>query len=216
VSLSDALDAHVGLPDLEVAALAAAMDRSTFAPGAPVFDFSTGRVYLVLAGQARLFYRDHGREITVDVAGRGSIFGLSTLFDRRSDGMVAEAVGELVVGWAAGDRFLALLTERPSLVRHLVAQLAGCVLQAERWLARQGSVGAYARLASVLTTMADEAGSPDPTGGRRIDVLVRHEDLAHHTGASRETITRLLARLEADGRIRRRGRQIVVYPAAGA
>ena len=47
-------------------------------------------------------------------------------------------------------------------------------------------------------------------GGVRLRSVPRHSDLAREIGATRETVTRMLTRLEQDGYIRRFGRQIIV------
>src|SRR5262249_61528764 len=70
--------------------------------------------------------------------------------------------------------------------------------------------GARARLASVIHELALAATETQAGGGLRLRAVPRHSDLAVQIGASRETVTRMLARLEEDGYIRRYGRQIVV------
>jgi CRP-like cAMP-binding protein len=70
--------------------------------------------------------------------------------------------------------------------------------------------GSRARLAAVLLRLSYEGSEAHPGGGMRLRGVPRHSDLAREIGATRETVTRMLARLEQDGYIRRFGRQIVV------
>jgi CRP/FNR family transcriptional regulator, cyclic AMP receptor protein len=77
-------------------------------------------------------------------------------------------------------------------------------------LGRMSATGSRARLAGVLHRLARDASETQPGGGIRLRAVPRHSDLAAEIGATRETVTRMLARLEQDGYIRRFGRQIVV------
>jgi CRP/FNR family transcriptional regulator, cyclic AMP receptor protein len=84
------------------------------------------------------------------------------------------------------------------------------VREGEELLGRISATGSRARLAGVLHRLAREASETQPGGGIRVRGVPRHADLAAEIGATRETVTRMLARLEQDGYIRRFGRQIVV------
>jgi CRP-like cAMP-binding protein len=72
------------------------------------------------------------------------------------------------------------------------------------------ATGARARLAAALHRLARDASETQPGGGVRLRAVPKHSDLASEIGATRETVTRMLARLEQDGYIRRFRRQIVV------
>ena len=62
----------------------------------------------------------------------------------------------------------------------------------------------------MLYRLARDASEVNTGGGLRLRGVPRHSDLAEEIGATRETVTRTLARLEQDGYIRRFGRQIVL------
>ena len=68
---------------------------------------------------------------------------------------------------------------------------------------------ARARLAGVLVGLASPTGEPPPERSW-VGAAPTHAALAREMGASRETVTRLLAGLEADGLIDRRGRRVAV------
>jgi CRP/FNR family transcriptional regulator len=67
------------------------------------------------------------------------------------------------------------------------------------------------RLATVLSELADRFGRP-ASGGIRIDLPLPQEALAAMVGATRESVNRALASLQADGVIRRTGRGYVLDP----
>src|SRR5262249_28367517 len=95
-------------------------------------------------------------------------------------------------------------------MRSLIRQLGAQLVQTERRLGGVASVDTRTRLAGELHRLAHEAGEDVPGGGRRLPAAVTHADLARQIGASRETVTRLLASLQAEGYIRREGRRLVV------
>ena len=107
-------------------------------------------------------------------------------------------------------RFLDVIARWPKALLELAVRLGVRVLPSEDALGRLSATGARARLARVLVELAREASESQPGGGMRLRGVPRHSDLAEQIGASRETVTRMLARLEEDGYIRRFGRQIVV------
>ncbi len=202
----------VGLAPDEAARLAEHMVKSELLAGARLAegDEADARVRLVLGGSVRLFYQSGGREITVGSVGPGGLIGLGPLFGRPPDGRLAEATEPTVIATCAGARFLDLVRGEPRLVRALVALLCDRVVQAEHHLTQLTQADAPARLMRVLDELAETL--PSPSGTRRVKSVVRHEDLAHLIGASRETVTRTLKRLEAQGRIRRVAGRIVLQP----
>jgi CRP-like cAMP-binding protein len=84
------------------------------------------------------------------------------------------------------------------------------VREGEEVLGRMSGSGSRARLAGALHRLASDAIETQPGGGLRLRGVPRHSELAMEIGATRETVTRMLARLEHDGYIRRFGRQIIV------
>jgi CRP-like cAMP-binding protein len=98
----------------------------------------------------------------------------------------------------------------PATLLELAIRLGVRVPSESEQLAAMSPTGARARLAGVLHDLARDATETQPGGGLRLRGVPRHAELARQIGASRETVTRMLARLEEDGYIRRFGRQVIV------
>ena len=202
---------HLAARDAEGLVRAMAMRR--FAPGLLILDRGTQpeMVYLVRAGTVRLFHRDlDGRETTVERLSPGQLFGVTALLASDAGGLLAEAETEVEVCVVDGRRFLDLLSKWPQAVMELAARLGVRVRQVDEALGRMTPTGSRARLAAALLRLARDGSDAHPGGGVRLRGVPRHSDLALQIGATRETVTRMLARLEDDGYIRRFGRQIVV------
>ena len=208
------VDLFRDVSDAEVEALARVLRGQTYRGGELIVgpENSAERVYIIIEGTVRLFQRGpDGREVTAALIGRGRLFGISALFGPSpSDGLLAEAVTDVRVCAAEAEDFLRLASEHHQLMLKLAAQVTERLLQVEEQLERFAAAGARARLAAVLGRLAEEAGEAVAGGGRRLPAGLRQADLARQIGASRETVSRQLAGLEADRHIRREGRRIVV------
>lgn len=204
-----------GLSPMEVEEVTALFQKQGYRPGERIVgdDRPGDQIFLVRRGRVRLFLQDPhdpgAREVTFDLVEPGGIFGVSTMFGPGIDGLraLAETDVEVCVG---GPDTLERLARWPRVMRNIVVQLGNRILRIEQELEGLASTSARARLARVLHTLAMEAAEEWPDGGRRITALPTHEALAHQIGVTRETVTRLLAKLAADGIIRRDGRRLIV------
>jgi CRP-like cAMP-binding protein len=168
-------------------------------------------VYLIRVGIVRLFHREpNGRESIVERLEPGHLFGVTALLGTDAGGLLAQAETEVDLCLVDGRRFLEVLSRFPAAALELALRLGLRVREGEEMLGRMSATGARARLAGALQRLANDASDTQPGGGLRLRGVPKHSDLAVEIGASRETVTRMLARLEHDGYIRRFGRQIVV------
>jgi CRP/FNR family transcriptional regulator len=193
--------------------LAHAMTLRRFAPGQLIVDPSTmpELVYVLRAGTVRLFHRDaDGRENTVEHLNAGHVFGVTGFLTTDAGGLLAQAETEVEVCIVDGRRFLYVVSKWPQALLELALRLGVRVRETDAVLGRMTATGSRARLAAVLLRLSHEGSDAHPGGGVRLRGVPRHSELAIEIGATRETVTRMLARLEQDGYIRRFGRQIVV------
>jgi CRP/FNR family transcriptional regulator, cyclic AMP receptor protein len=197
----------------EADGLAGAMSVRRFAAGQLIVGPETQPelVCLMRAGTVRLFHRDtDGRETTIDRLASGQLFGVTGFLPTDAGGLLAQAETDVELCIVDGRHFLDVVSNWPHALLELAARLGVRVRAGEELLGRMTATGARARLAAALHRLAREASDTQPGGGRRLRAVPRHADLAVEIGATRETVTRMLARLEQDGYIRRFGRQIVV------
>jgi CRP/FNR family transcriptional regulator len=193
--------------------LAHAMTVRRFGPGELIVDKETQPelVYVLRAGTVRLFHRGmDGRETTVERLEAGHVFGVTGLLTTDAGGLLAQASTDVEVCVIDGRRFLYVISKWPAAVLELATRLGVRVRESDEAVGRMTATGARARLASVLHRLAVNGNDTQPGGGVRLRGVPRHAELAVEIGATRETVTRMLARLEHDGYIRRFGRQIVV------
>lgn len=167
-------------------------------------------VYLLRDGRVRLFqHTSRGREVTVDHLEAGHLFGVTALLGAGPE-LLAAAETDIELCAVDGRQFFELVSRWPATLLELAVRLGFRLPEGTDRLGRISSTGARARLAGVLHHLARDATETQPGGGLRLRGVPRHAELARQIGASRETVTRMLARLEEDGYIRRFGRQIII------
>lgn len=192
--------------------MARAMTRKRFAAGQLIVgpDTQPEVVYLLRKGTVRLFERStEGRDTTVERLMAGHLFGVTGFLGSDPGGLLAEAETDVDLGQIDGRKFLDVVARWPAAVMELALRLGVRVREGEEQIERLTATGARARLAHVLYSLAQD-GSEAAPGGVRLRAVPRHAELAEEIGTARETVTRMLARLERDGYIRRFGKQIVV------
>jgi CRP/FNR family transcriptional regulator len=205
------------MSERDVLALAQAMTPRRYQAGELIVGPETRPewVYVTRRGVVRLYHLDQSRRaVTVDRLQSGHLFGTTTLLGKptsaNATSLFADAETDVDLCEVEEGRFLEVVARWPQALLELAVRLGVRVRADRRQLGRLSATGARARLASVLHDLAREATEYHPGGGLRLRAVPRHADLAAQIGASRETVTRMLARLEEDGYIRRYGHQVVV------
>ncbi|HEY0583731.1 MAG TPA: Crp/Fnr family transcriptional regulator [Chloroflexota bacterium] len=168
-------------------------------------------VCVVHIGTVRVFHRAaDGSETTVERLESGHLFGVTGFLGADPGGLLVQAETDVDVGMVEAHRFLGIVAHWPAALLELALRLGVRIRDGEQQLGRLTATGARARLAGTLHRLARDSSDTQPGGGLRLRAVPRHSDLATEIGATRETVTRMLARLEQDGYIRRFGRQIVL------
>ena len=197
----------------EADGLMQAMTLRHFAPGQLIVGPETQPelVCILRSGIVRLFHREpDSRETTIERLLAGHLFGVTGYLTTDAGGLLAQAETEVDLCLVEGERFLDIVSKWPPALLELAAGLGVRVRAGDELLGRMTATGSRARLAAVLYRLARDSSETQLGGGMRLRAVPRHSELAAEIGATRETVTRMLARLEQDGYIRRFGRQIVV------
>lgn len=192
-------------------------------------------VQIVLQGQVKLCGRTPtGRDLIVDILAEGDAFG-DALQDPRlvltnvpaSPEMIEtvpvlaftdpEEIAVRAVAMTDGtllsfeaEKFRTLLQDRPALVVNLSRFLGARRRRLEMRLARLLYRTSSGKIAGLLVDLAEHHGEPAEEGGTRVTLRLTHQEIAALVGIKRETVSEVLAKLEADGFIRYSRRELVV------
>jgi CRP/FNR family transcriptional regulator, cyclic AMP receptor protein len=200
-----------GLAEGELAALADAASNQRFPRDARViseadegetfFVLSKGKVKVTLSGP-------DGREVILTMLGPGSFFGDMSLLDGRprSANVTTMAASELLT--LRRTDFLDLIRRKPQIAVEVIRTLASRLRKANHQIAGLSFLGIVDRVCDALLGLFDEHGE-ETAEGLVIHDRPTHQILADMTGATRETVSRALRRLEEGGYIAIRGRTVL-------
>jgi CRP/FNR family transcriptional regulator, cyclic AMP receptor protein len=170
-------------------------------------------VYFVLSGWLKIrTYNGDGREITLNIVGRGEIVGEMAALEqvpRSTD--VLSLTPATIINIPAEDFVRLLKTESLAGIR-LAQLMAKRLRQVNRRLRLRESNSA-SRVADTLLFLVEGQGK-NVSKGMEIPNLP-HRELSSMSGLARETVTRVLAKMEAAGLIAR-DRDILLIPDVAA
>jgi CRP-like cAMP-binding protein len=171
-------------------------------------------VVLVLDGRVKLvaYGADH-REVVLALRGPGELLGEMAALGGQRRTATAIAVDNGEVGLLHADELRTFLREHPDSALVLIRMLVRRLSEATRDvvdLATRDSVG---RIAKRLLELSSEHGAPAGSG-MRIELSLSQDELAHWTGATRETVSRALRLMRQLGWVATDHRTITVLDAA--
>ncbi len=175
--------------------------RKSFAKGAMVFCQGAHHdgIFLIEDGSVRVFYTAaSGREITLAYWTPGNFVGGPDVTGGSAHMWSGAAARPTRVLMLTGDAVRRLILEVPEFALGIVEGLSfkgKCYSALAQIL---GTRSVTERLAHLLLQLADIYGRP-AGGGIVIDSSFTHADLAHIVGATRQWVTMMLKRLQADG-----------------
>lgn len=201
-----------GLEDDQLRTLAKVTVTRTFPKESFIIlaDEEGDALFMIARGQVKVsLASEDGREVILSLLGPGAVFGELSLLDGkpRSANVVATEDTELVM--LRRSDFLLLLHGVPQIAISLLAELAARLRKTDRKIEGLALLDVTSRISETLLQLASEQGNDTPQG-----VMVRsrptHQQLANMSGTTRETVSRVLKRLESQGYITCKGRSIII------
>ena len=167
-----------------------------------------GSVYFILEGWVKIrTYNLEGKELTLNILGRGELFGEMAALDEvpRSTDVITLTATQ--IGSLPSQDFIELLKAEPLAGVRLAQLMARRLRQVNRRLRLRESDSA-SRVADTLLFLAEGQGIQGSTGVNIPNLP--HRELSSLSGLARETVTRVLTRLEKKKLIKREGDVICI------
>jgi CRP/FNR family cyclic AMP-dependent transcriptional regulator len=204
-----------GLAERDLDQLAQVAVPRTYQAGEAVFreGDSGDTCYVVREGSVRVTRRhSDGRVITLAELRPGAIFGELAMFGGETRSATVEALQHTrALAILAGD-LRRIVLNHPEIAVKMLEGLANRLRDANERIARQSFQTVAGRVASTLLAQAN-ARADDGGSGRNIVIEATQAEIAQLAGASRESASRFLAKLERAGLITTgRGRVVVHEP----
>ena len=167
-------------------------------------------LFMIVSGRAKVVHlSEEGREIILDILGQGDFFGEMALLDQepRSANVIAVEPIELLV--LERSAFLDQVEREPKIAIKMLIELSRRLRRADEKIQDLVLLDVYGRVARTLLRLARLQGKPLEDGF----IITRrptHQELADMVGASRETVSRVLADLTRRGVVRNSGRMLII------
>jgi CRP/FNR family transcriptional regulator, cyclic AMP receptor protein len=183
------------LPEAAVRAMAAITSTAAYPKGATLFvegQPSRG-VFILCSGRVKLSTSSaDGRALILRIADPGEVLGLPATITGTSYELTADVIEPAQANFIARNEYLAFLKENGLAALRVAQQLGETYHSAITEMRTIGlSHSTAEKLARFLLDWA--ASYPEQKGQPRIKLTLTHEEIAQIIGASRETVTRLLA-----------------------
>lgn len=160
-----------------------------------------GSVYFIVSGWVKIrTYNLDGKEITLNIIGKGEVFGEMAALDEVPRSTDVITLTETQICSIPAQDFVELIYSEPIAGVHLAQLMAKRLRQVNRRL-RLREADSLSRVADTILFLADGQGKK-VTDGIEIPNLP-HRELSSLSGLARETVTRSLTKLEKKGFIRR-------------
>lgn len=160
-----------------------------------------GSVYFVLNGWVKIrTYNLDGKEVTLNILGKGELFGEMAALDEvpRSTDVITLTTTE--IGSIPAQDFVQIIHTQPMAGVRLAQLMAKRLRQVNRRL-RLREADSMSRVADTILFLAEGQGR-EAEEGLKIPNLP-HRELSSLSGLARETVTRVLTKLEKKGLIKR-------------
>jgi CRP-like cAMP-binding protein len=167
-------------------------------------------VYFILDGWVKIrTYNLDGKEVTLNILGKGELFGEMAALDESPRSTDVITLAPTLIGNMPAQDFVQLIHTEP-LGGIRLAQLMGRRLRQVNRRLRLRESDSTSRVADILLFLAEGQGKQLKDGVMEIPNLP-HRELSSLSGLARETVTRVLSKLEKKNLIRR-DRDILSIP----
>lgn len=160
-----------------------------------------GSVYFIAQGWVKIrTYNLEGKEVTLNILGKGELFGEMAALDEVPRSTDVITLTGTIIGSMPAQDFVKLLQTEPMAGVRLAQLMARRLRQVNRRLRLRES-DSQSRVADTLIFLAEGQGVKGDFG---IELpILPHRELSSLSGLARETVTRVLTRLEKKGLIKR-------------
>jgi CRP/FNR family transcriptional regulator, cyclic AMP receptor protein len=152
--------------------------------------------YFVFSGKVKIIQLSaDGKEKILAIHKRGDFFGEMAILDGGTAPATVVALENTRIGQISREIFHRQVLNNNNALRGIIAMLCGRLRNAWSMVKVMSFADAEHRVRAVLKYMAEQFGVNDPEG-IRIDMKLTHSDIGNFASLTRETVTRMINRLE--------------------
>lgn len=176
-----------------------------------IFEEDEGQVLFVIrSGRVKISrINSAGEEVILAILGPADFFGELSIIDGGPRSATVTSLDEVELLSLRRKDFFDILHSYPLVSISLLKLMAGRIRKTDAQLVSLSSLDARGRVVNTIVHLCRDLGKADGADMVLTDLPLQR-DLASMAGTSRETMSRLLAKLEHDGWLERRGADLLV------
>lgn len=164
-------------------------------------------MYIIVEGRVKVTkLSGDGREKILELLDVGDFFGEMSLLDEYPRSASVKALSDVRIMALARNDFLGLLSRSPDLALSVIQELTRRIRQVDEQASSLSFQRVKERTQGLLVRLAREEGGE----GRRRTPVLTHQQIADMIGTSRETVTRAVKGLKAEGWLEQEGKRYLV------
>ncbi|MBT3343234.1 MAG: Crp/Fnr family transcriptional regulator [Gemmatimonadetes bacterium] len=167
-------------------------------------------LFIISDGQVKVsIVSEDGREVILSLLGPGAVFGELSLLDGKPRSANVVATADTGLYMVRRSDFLQLVYKVPQIAVGLLSELASRLRKTDRKIEGLALLDVTSRISETLLSLADEQGTKTDEG-IQLESRPTHQQIANMSGTTRETVSRVLKRLENEGYVSCEGRTITI------
>ncbi len=177
-----------------------------------IFEDDTGLLFFVIrSGKVKISrISQQGEEVILAILGQGQFFGEVSIIDGGTRSATVTSLDDVELLSISRDRFQYFMKKYPTLSLSLLREMAARFRKSDAQIKRLSLMDARERVANTLFLLAMELGVEQREHEYIIEDLPRQLDLASIAGTSRETVSRIISKLQEEGLIEREGNRLII------
>ena len=158
-------------------------------------------MYIILDGQVKVTQAtEDGKEILLAIHKTLEFFGEISLIDGKTSPATVQASEDSFIAFISKKDFYALLTSQNKVLEKLLQILCSRLRDSWRRIYLLNFKHASDRVKTLFLSLSFENGSKTPEG-IVLNLRLTHQEIADMTGLTRESVTRVLDKLQKEGAI---------------
>ncbi|MBI4231786.1 Crp/Fnr family transcriptional regulator [Candidatus Peregrinibacteria bacterium] len=159
----------------------------------------SSEICLLKKGEVTLYHSHYGKKLIIEVLKPGSIFGNINFSNDNQSDHFAEVTEEAYICYFTVDDFMKVLQAKPEVMLRFLQMMSQRITEYEERI-KSGLFDAKEKVLHHLEII-EKKNSKSFLGKIMRKKHLTHEELAAHTGLSRETVTRAIGALKKEGKI---------------
>jgi len=153
-------------------------------------------MYIILMGKVKVIKTtEDGKEIIMAMHKSGSFFGEMSLIDGKTTPASVIATEDSLIALISKNDFLSIVFNQNTVTKNMMEILCSRLRKSWDTIQLLNFNNATQRTKMLFLTLVDEYGEKSPEG-MTLNIKLTHQDISDMTGLTRETVTRVLDKLQ--------------------